>query len=335
MTSDGHPGDVADSAPMTETVWQGSEGLEALLVPIDTHVPSPGNPRRGDTAAVAGSLLRFGQLKPIVVDGSRIVAGHHVVMAAREAGWTHVAALPHEFGSEDEQRAFLLADNRTSDLGSYDDRDLIAQLQTLADLGTFDGTGYGAEDLDALMESLRVSEAEAERQRLLEERVGREDDVPPVPQVAKSQPGWVYELGPHRLMCGDARTDLATLVGTATIELLWTDPPYGVEYVGKTKRALTIENDDGDDLRSFLTECFQRVDEVLSPGCRFYVAAPPGPRHLDFLLAIEPTNWSLHETLVWVKDVFVLGQAPAGTAITPRTPCSRWHGRREAKSTRR
>lgn len=137
-------------------VWSGPEGLREALVPISDLEPFPGNPRRGDTAAVAASLRRFGQVKPIVVDGARIVAGHTLVRAAENEGWTHVAASANEFASEDEQRAFLLADNRSSDLGTYDDELLLEQLRALAER---EGTGYGESDLLVLEESLRELEA--------------------------------------------------------------------------------------------------------------------------------------------------------------------------------
>lgn len=137
-------------------VWSGPEGLRETLVPISDLEPFPGNPRRGDTDAVAASLRRFGQVKPIVVDGARIVAGHTLVRAAEAEGWTHVAASSNEFASEEEQRAFLLADNRSSDLSTYDDRLLLEQLRSLTDR---EGTGYRDTDLLVLEESLRELEA--------------------------------------------------------------------------------------------------------------------------------------------------------------------------------
>lgn len=142
-----------------ETVWKGPEILRPFLVPIDSLEPWPDNPRRGDVVAVRRSLARFGQLKPIVVSGSRIVAGHHVVLAATELEWTHVAVAPNEFENEEEARAFLLADNRTSELGIVDEEALAEQLRTIRERSTLDGTGYSekdAEDLEARLASLRA-----------------------------------------------------------------------------------------------------------------------------------------------------------------------------------
>lgn len=142
---------------MTETqIWHGAPDLEDSLVPIADLEPFPGNPRRGDTAAVAASLRRFGQVKPVVIDGARIVAGHTLIRAAESEGWTHVAASSNDFGTDEERRAFLLADNRASDLGTYDDVLLLQQLRELDDR---EGTGYREGDVLALAE--RLSEIEA------------------------------------------------------------------------------------------------------------------------------------------------------------------------------
>jgi hypothetical protein len=143
-----------------EQVWEGPDEYRPFLIPIDILEPFPGNPRRGNVEAVQASLERFGQAKLSVVrDGDRVIAGHHVIEAARNLGWTHVAAPPMPFKDEDEQRAFLLADNRTSDLGAYDDELLVQQLRVLAEIDALDGTGYTYDDLDALL--ARVVEVQA------------------------------------------------------------------------------------------------------------------------------------------------------------------------------
>lgn len=139
---------------MTEVrTWYGATALEAFLVPLDELEPFPGNPRRGDVVAVASSLERFGQVRAIVTDGQRIVAGHHVVQAARGLGWTHVAAITNEFTDEEEARAYLVADNRISDRGGYDDELLLAQLRDVE----LQGTGYDQGDVEALDQKLRAA----------------------------------------------------------------------------------------------------------------------------------------------------------------------------------
>lgn len=138
-----------------QVVWRGAEALRPFLVPIDSLEPFPGNPRLGDVARIRKSLQRFGQVKPLLVDGQRIVAHHHVRLAAIEEGYTHVAAIPNEFADEDEARAYMLADNRTSDLGTYDDEALVAHLRHLDELDALDGTGYGRDDYDDILARVR------------------------------------------------------------------------------------------------------------------------------------------------------------------------------------
>lgn len=90
---------------------------------------------------------------------------------------------------------------------------------------------------------------------------------------------------------------------------VWTDPPYGVDYVGKTKRALTVRNDGADESIDTVTAVLLRVRENITPGSPFYLAAPPGPQGTAMRLAVAEAGWMLHEELVWVKDQFVLGHS--------------------------
>lgn len=145
---------------MTETakvVWKGPKGLRRFLVPVDDLEPFPGNPRRGDVQSIADSLNRFGQLKPILVAGGdvgKIVAGHHVRLGAIELGWSHVAVMEHEFADAQEARAFLIADNRISELGSTDDEQLATMLRDLRIADALEGTGYTVNDVNALDKGL-------------------------------------------------------------------------------------------------------------------------------------------------------------------------------------
>jgi len=92
-------------------------------------------------------------------------------------------------------------------------------------------------------------------------------------------------------------------------ELLWTDPPYGVSYEGKTRQALRIEGDGATGLDALLSEAFAAADAVLSPGARLYVAHPAGELSLAFGHAFLAQGWKLRQTLMWVKDQFVLGRS--------------------------
>lgn len=114
------------------------ESLTSLLIDIDLLTPLPGNPRVGDTEAIAASLEEFGQLKPVVVklndDGTAIIiAGNHTVEAARRLGWTQVAAVAVTDMDDKRARAFALTDNRINELGSTNEELLHESLMTIAD----------------------------------------------------------------------------------------------------------------------------------------------------------------------------------------------------------
>jgi ParB-like chromosome segregation protein Spo0J len=135
--------------------------LRDLRIDIDSVAPFPGNPREGDVGAIAESLRRFGQQKPIVVQSSTryIVAGNHLWKAAKALGWSEIAANVAEMDDRTAE-AYLIADNRTSELGSYDEEVLAGLLRKLAEEGNLAATGYDGEDVD---EFLRRIEREGAR----------------------------------------------------------------------------------------------------------------------------------------------------------------------------
>lgn len=138
-----------------EAVWKGASALRPFLVAVDDLEPFPGNPRRGDVAVVVESLTRFGQTRPLLTDGTKIVAGHHVRLAAIELGWSHVAAIPNEFESDEEAGRYLLMDNRSHDRGDYELEELTAHLAALRDSADgLAGTGYEEAYLRALERDL-------------------------------------------------------------------------------------------------------------------------------------------------------------------------------------
>ena len=137
-----------------------AEELQPLAVPIDSLMPHPENPRRGDRDRIRDSLWRFGQVRPILTlragaenklpDGT-IIAGHHVWMTAREEEWPEIAAVRVTM-SDEQARAYMVADNRLSDIAGYDDR-LLAQVLTdvRQEQEGLAGTGYTDEEVDALL----------------------------------------------------------------------------------------------------------------------------------------------------------------------------------------
>jgi hypothetical protein len=138
--------------------------LAHLATPVGELSTWPGNPRRGDTDAIAESLARFGQLRPVLAlpDG-RIVAGNHLFRAATEVlGWDTVAAVREDM-SAGEAEAYLLADNRLAELGSNDPDELADMLASVRDSGELIGTGYSDGEVDALLRSLAPGPSGFER----------------------------------------------------------------------------------------------------------------------------------------------------------------------------
>lgn len=195
------------------------EELQHLARPIKDLKPLPGNPRRGNVEAVARSYQQFGQRKPLVAlkDGT-VIAGNHQLKAAQQLGWTEIAVV---FVDDDEAtaKAYALADNRTADLGTYDDEALAELISDIAhDADLLMASGYTAEDLDELIAGIDGTELEPEPI----------NDSVPTSAPAKTIKGDIWILGPHRLLCGDCRepSDVDKLLNGAKINLAFTSPPY-------------------------------------------------------------------------------------------------------------
>lgn len=275
--------------------------LDVVTLPIAGLVVRDGNPRRSDVRAIADSLAAFGQYKPVVVNrrDSRVIAGRAVLAAAQSLGWESIAAAYVDVDDETARR-IELRDNRCSDLATYDDAELLALLESLPDL---EDTGWTSSDLAELAATLGDEPA----------ALTDPDDAPPAPATPVSARGEVYLCGEHRVMCGDATSadDVAALVAGATVDAVWTDPPYGVDYVGGTADALRIRNDDltPDALGELLAGAFARIAEHLRSGGAFYVCSPSGALETVFRRELDGAGLPLRQQLVWVKDRFVLGHS--------------------------
>lgn len=274
-------------------------------VSIDRVKPYPGNPRKNADAVekVARSLAEFGWRQPLVVDGEYVViAGHTRLLAAQKLGHLKVPVHIAAGLTVAQVRAYRLADNRVAQEAEWDD-DLLAQelLALSADGFDLSLTGFDEAELAVLL---------ADPTGLLPD--ADPDAVPEAPATPKTKRGDVYRLGPHRLVCGDSTDTHAwsALLGEETAALVWTDPPYGVSYEGKTKDKLVIENDElgVDALTSFLRGALSLAAAHCRPGSPWYVAAPPGPQFLAFAIVGHELGW-WRQTIVWVKDVFALGHS--------------------------
>jgi DNA modification methylase len=273
-------------------------GVAGDVEPIASLVPWPGNPRRHALPKIVESLRTNGQYKAITARASdrRILAGHGTVEGCLELGWTHVAVSWIEC---DDQAALRIVavDNKTNDDAGYDDAELVALLAEIIDL---EGSGFTADERAALL-----------AQTLPRPSLTDPDDAPSKPANPVTVLGDVWQLGPHRLLCGDS-TDVAAVEGMlagARCTAMWTDPPYGVEYVGGTADKLTIKNDGAAGLTVLLDGALAVASVALRAGAPYYIAHPAGPLSLKFTAALLEAGWGFRQQLVWVKSSLVLGRS--------------------------
>ncbi len=228
-------------------------------------------------------------------DGT-IYAGNMRFRAAEHLGMTSVPAIIEDIPDQlAKERA--LKDN--AQWGAYVEDDLSALLAQLRDEGSDLGLlGFDERELQQLLDRLGHSPADP-------------DDVPPLPEEPISKAGDVWLLDRHRVVCGDSThaDDLLRAMDGETAACVWTDPPYGVDYVGGTKDALRIKNDQADGLDTLLRDAFAAIDPVLANGAAIYIAHPTGPLSLTFGTRFVSQGWRFHQTLIWVKDSLVPGHS--------------------------
>ena len=268
-------------------------------------------------AQIAASIREFGFTNPILIDkAGSIVAGHGRAQAAKSIGLISVPCLRLENLTEAQIRAYVIADNRLAELAGWDRDVLAGELRDLLD-GGFDAslTGWDGDDLDEL---LAAADATPEGET--------EADAVPEPQPdAISRTGDVWVLGHHRLVCGDstAAAPFAVLMAGEMADMVFTDPPYGVNYVAdeslvkarkaagySTPRHKPILNDalNDDQQKAFWLGAFRQIHTVLQPGGAYYVCSPQGGRMMMMMMMQEAGLPQRHE-IIWRKNRFVLGRA--------------------------
>lgn len=254
-------------------------------------------------AQVAASIKEFGWTNPILIDESgTIIAGHGRLMAAQRLGADKVPTIMLGHLTDAQKRAYVIADNKLALNAGWDQELLAIEVEELLGEGfDLDLTGFGEDEINSLL-------AEANK---VEDGLTDADDAPEVPEIPVTATGDVWVLGRHRVICGDAtvQTDVEKLMNGQLADMLLTDPPYNVDYTGKTKDALKIQNDvkSDDGFRQFLRDSFSTADTVMKEGSVFYIwHADVNGYH--FRGACFDVDWEVRQCLIWDKDVMVMGR---------------------------
>ncbi len=260
--------------------------------------PYEKNPRNNDNAVdkVAESIKQFGFKVPIVIDKDNvIIAGHTRYKAAIKLGFNEVPCIKADDLTPEQVKAFRLADNKVAEFSEWDFDLLTEELNALTD---FDMSEFGFD----------VGEVE-----IISEPIEDNYEVE-LPDEPKAKLGDVYQLGEHRLMCGDSTsiTDVETLMRGNVADMVLTDPPYNMNYQGagnSTDRASKkIKNDNMPDaeFEIFLTDVYKNIFLSLKDTGSFYVFYKELGKGV-FITALEQAGLTFKQELIWLKNHLVLG----------------------------
>ena len=277
---------------------------EMERVPVDRLIPYINNARTHSPEQVKklrASLREFGFVNPVIIDRDyNVIAGHGRIMAAKEEGLTEVPCVYADHLTEAQKKAYILADNRMALDAGWDEEMLRVEIDALREMD-FDPmlAGFDEKELEALFAG--------------DGGDAKDDDFDLSAALEKAsfvEPGDVWTVGRHRLMCGDATKpeDVQRLMGDERANLIVTDPPYGVSF--KSSSGLTIQNDSmkNEEFYSFLLSAFRNMAAVLEKGGAAYVfhADTEG---LNFRRAFIDAGFHLAGCCIWVKDSLVLGRS--------------------------
>lgn len=248
------------------------------------------------------SIREFGFLTPCLIDGDlNIIAGHGRVMAAKELGMETVPCVFIEGLTDAQRRAYILADNRLGELGEWDMEIVTEELTALND-DDFDISLTGF-DLD-LSEPPEIAE---------------DDYEPTPPKEPKAKRGDIYQLGRHRLMCGDSANaeDFALLMNGKNANMVFTDPPYNVA-IGSKNAFLNSVQPSGrccDDIEGDVGMSDEEIGETLwkpafrnladnaEDDCAIYVTMPQGGAHMMMMMMMMAhASWQVKHELIWLKN---------------------------------
>ena len=286
-------------------ILMGKHTTEMKMVSTSKLIPYVNNARTHSQEQVnklRGSLREFGFINPVIIDSDfNVIAGHGRLMAAKEEGIEEVPCVLVDYLTEAQKKAYILADNRYAQDAGWDEELLRLEIESLEGMD-FDVSLTGFDDQE-------IADLFADG-----ESTGAEDDdfdlSDALEKAAFVERGDVWQVGRHRLMCGDATSpeDVATLMDGKKANLIITDPPYNVAF--ESSDGLSIKNDkmENDKFYEFLLAAFKNMAEHLEKGGSAYVfhADTEG---LNFRKAFIDAGFHLSGCCIWVKNSLVLGRS--------------------------
>ena len=276
--------------------------IEIVNWPIESLIPSARNARTHSDAQVtqiAGSIKQFGFNNPVLAgpEGD-IIAGHARVLAAPKLGLAEVPVIVLHHLTDTQKRAFMLADNQLALNAGWDLEMLRLELEVLAQ-ENFDLDLLGFDDKQLAEVLAREAPTPA----------GDPDAVPELRGDAVSRTGDVWNLGMHRILCGDGtrKEDLSLVLAGRPCQLVFTDPPYNVDYCGKGPGKMKLTNDDlGSAFGSFLRSACEAMLSV-SSGAVYICMSSSELHRLHGAFQGAEGHWSTY--IVWAKNTFTLGRS--------------------------
>lgn len=270
---------------------------------------------------IAASIKEWGWTTPVLVDeDGGIIAGHGRTMAAKRLGLREVPVMVARGWSDAKKRAYVLADNKLTLNAGWDDAMLSLELKELGETGfDLDLTGFSLDEIAALT-PVEV-----------EPGLTDEDAVPEAPEEPTTRLGDVWILGQHRLMCGDSTSIDAVekLMDGQKAEMVFTDPPYGVDYEG-------INNDSRAGLADLLQQVFANYVLTAMPGAPVYVFH--SDRCADIFHQVFREHFHFSSMVIWVKPSLVLSQTDYQSRHEPcmygwvEGSAHQWHSDRKQTS---
>jgi DNA modification methylase len=268
--------------------------LQIQYKPIQDLIPYARNSRThndAQVAQIAASIKEFGWTNPVLLDGENgIIAGHGRVLAAQKLGQKEIPTIELSHMTENQKRAYIIADNKLALNAGWDNDMLFTEFTDLKDAGYDLGlTGFSDDEIRALTPEI------------INEGLVDEDQTPEPPAEPKIKPGDIYQLGKHRLMCGDSTSVDAVdaLMDGQKADMVFTDPPYGVDYKG-------INNDGRDGLEELLRGVFGNFLASSKEGASCYVFH--SDKCADIFHKVFREFFHFSSMIIWAKNSLTLSR---------------------------